>query len=117
MSSKQRFIDRSRDHMTIRRIGGDAVRRALRWIAIATTTADRERDDVALLQHHFVLRAQADRLAAAADFAIAGGAGFAAEHAIGRTAKSVAVQCQLHIIGDDLEPPQEAQPATELAGP
>jgi hypothetical protein len=32
-------------------------------------------------------------------------------------AKSVAVQCQLHVIGDDLEPSQEAQPTTELASP
>jgi hypothetical protein len=56
MNSKRQSIDRLRKHIPIRYISGDAIRRTVHRIAITATTANRERDDIALLQHYFVLR-------------------------------------------------------------
>src|SRR6185437_13464519 len=101
-----------RCHQPVGDIRFEAAGRASRGRAVAAAPAQRERDDVALLQARLVLRAQADRLAAALDLAISDATRAAARHPVRRAAEAIAVERDRNVVGQDLTTANEPEAAT-----
>src|SRR6185312_14406917 len=100
-----------RCHQPVGDIRFEAAGPASRGGAGAAAPAPRERDDVAPLQARLVLRAQADRLAAALDLAIPGAARVAARHPVRGAAETIAVERDRNVVGQDLTAANEPEAA------